>query len=82
MERFKKIVTDKEKQPEKTTIRTYKGDNSVINKPYITCLEYDELASKFNKIIINDCTFVFSVDMLKDELGDKYVESTLDNIIS
>ena len=81
MERFKKVVTDKDKQPENTTIRIYKGDNSIINRPYITCLEYDELASKFNKIIINDCTFVFSVDMLKDELGDKYQDGTLDKII-
>lgn len=80
MERFKKIIIDKEKQPENTKIRVYKGDNSIINQPYLTCLEYDELASRFNKIIINDCTFVFSVDMLKDELGDKYQESTLDKI--
>ena len=81
MERFKKVVTEKDKQPENTTIRVYKGDNSIINQPYLTCLEYDELASKFNKIIINDCTFVFSVDMLKDELGDKYQDATLDKIM-
>lgn len=80
MERFKKIILDPEKRPEKTSIRVFKGDNSVINRPYLTCLEYDDLASRFNKIIINDCTFVFSVDMLKEELGDKYVESTLDKI--
>lgn len=81
MERFKKVVVDKDKQPEGTSIRVYKGDNSIINQPYITCLEYDELASRFNKIIINDCTFVFSVDMLKDELGDKYQDGTLDKLI-
>ena len=81
MERFKKIVLDPEKQPEGARITNYKGDNSVINQKYLTCLEYDELAARFNKIIINDCTFVFSVDMLKEELGDKYKDSTLDSII-
>ena len=80
MERFKKIVSDKEKQPEGSNIKVYKGDNSVVNRPYLTCLEYDNLASRYNKIIINDCTFVFSVDMLKDELGDKFKEGTLDSI--
>lgn len=81
MERFKKIINDKSKQPENTNIRVYKGDNSIINQPYITCLEYDELASRFNKVIINDCTFVFSVDMLKSELGDKYQNGTLDKMV-
>lgn len=81
MERFKKMLLDKEKQPENTSIRVFKGDNSSINRDYLTCLEYDELASKYNKIMINDCTFVFSVDMLKEELGDKYTPSTLESII-
>lgn len=81
MERFKKIITDPEKRPDNANIRVYKGDNSVINRPYLTCLEYDELASKYNKVIINDCTFVFSVDMLKEELGDKFKDSTLEEII-
>lgn len=81
MERFKKILSDPEKRPEKTSITVYKGDNSVINQKYLTCLEYDDLAKRYNKIIINDCTFVFSVDMLKEELGGKYEESNLDNMI-
>lgn len=81
MERFKKILNDPSKRPEGNTFRIYKGDNSVINRQYLTCLEYDDLASKYNKIIINDCTFVFSVDMLKEELGSKYVDSTLESII-
>lgn len=81
MERFKKMVLDPEKQPKGVKITTYKGSNISPNDPYATCLEYDELASKFNKIIIGDCTFVFSIAMLKEELGDKYVDPTLDNII-
>ena len=81
MERFKKIISDEEKRPKGTTVRVYKGDNSVINRPYLTCLEYDQLASMYNKVIINDCTFVFSVDMLKEELGDKFKDSTLEEII-
>lgn len=80
MERFKKVILDPEKCPPNTTIRVYKGYNSVINQKYLTCLEYDDLAARFNKIIINDCTFVFSVDMLKEELGDKYQDSTLERI--
>lgn len=81
MERFKKVITDPDKRPTGTDIRVYKGDNSVINQPYLTCLEYDDLASRYNKIIINNCTFVFSVDMLKEELGDKFKDSTLEEII-
>ncbi len=81
MERFKKILVDPSKRPDNVNIRVYKGDNSVINQPYLTCLEYDDLASRYNKIIINDCTFVFSVDMLKEELGDKYKDSTLEEIM-
>lgn len=81
MERFKKILLDADKRPEKTDVRVYKGDNSVINRPYLTCLEYDQLASMYNKVIINDCTFVFSVDMLKEELGDKFKDSTLEEIM-
>lgn len=81
MERFKKVLVDPDKRPEGTNIRVYKGDNSVINRPYLTCLEYDDLASRYNKVIINNCTFVFSVDMLKEELGDKYKDSTLEEII-
>lgn len=81
MERFKKILLDPSKRPEKTTVQVYKGYNSVINQQYLTCLEYDDLAAKFNKIVINDCTFVFSVDMLKEELGDKYKDATLENIM-
>jgi hypothetical protein len=81
MERFKKVLSDPTKRPENVNIRVYKGDNSVINQPYLTCLEYDELASRYNKVIINDCTFVFSVDMLKEELGDQYKDSTLDETI-
>ena len=81
MERLRKVISDSEKRPAGTEIRVYKGDNSVINQPYLTCLEYDQLASMYNKVIINNCTFVFSVDMLKEELGDKFKDSTLEEII-
>lgn len=81
MERLKRLLVDETKRPDHVKIRVYKGDNSVINNPYATCLEYDELGSLYNKIVINDCTFIFSVDMLKDELGSKYKEPTLDEII-
>ena len=80
MERFKKILIDEDARS-RWKIRTYKGDNSVINRPYLTCLEYDELAARYNKVIIGSCTFVFSVDMLKEELGDRYKDSTLDEIM-
>lgn len=80
MERFKKIILDPE-NPSDAKIHCYKGDNSTINRQYLTCLEYDELAARFNKIIINDCTFVFSIEMLKEELGSKYEESTLDKMM-
>lgn len=81
MERFKKIVIDKSKHPEGSKIAVFKGDNTVTNKDYVTCLEYDELATKYNKIVINDCTFVFSMDILKEELGTKFKDPTLDSII-
>ena len=41
MERFKKVLVDPDKRPEGTNIRVYKGDNSVINRPYLTCWRYN-----------------------------------------
>lgn len=81
MERFKKILRNPENYNTGATIKVYRGSNLIPNESYATCLEYDELAAKYNKVIINDCTFVFSIDMLKEELGDKYKESTLQEII-
>ena len=80
MERFKKLILD-ETNPTGADIKLYKGDNSVVNQGNLTCLEYDELAMRYNKIVINDCTFVFSIDMLKEELGDKYKDGTLEKLI-
>lgn len=75
IERFKKMVEDPNSK------WSYKrGNNSVVNSGNITCLEYDMLAVRYNKITCGDCHFVFNVDLLQEETGHKY-ESTLDKVL-
>lgn len=81
MERFKKIIKSPNDYDIGVPITVYRGSNLIPNEPYATCLEYDELAARYNKIIIGDCTFVFSIAMLKEELGAAYKDSTLQEII-
>lgn len=72
MEKFKKLLLD-----ETYGISVKKGSNMEANVGNLTCLEYDEMASHYTEIAIGDCHFVFNVELLKNELGDKY-EVSLD----
>lgn len=58
-----------------------KGQNTEANRPYLTVLEYDQLAALYTKIEIGKSTYVFNIDMLKEELGAKYKDGNLDEII-
>lgn len=62
MEKFKKILLDKQ-----YGVTFTRGNNTSSNKGKLTCLEYDQFASKYNEIIIGDCHFVFNVDKLEEK---------------
>lgn len=59
MEKLKKIMLDKQ-----YGVTFTRGNNTVANAGKLTCLEYDQFASKYNEIQIGDCHFVFNVDKL------------------
>lgn len=61
MEKFKKILLDKE-----YGITFTRGNNTIVNAGKLTCLEYDQFASKYNEIVIGDCHYVFNVDKLEE----------------
>lgn len=71
MEKFKKMCNE----PKKYGFVVEKGNNSQLNRNYITNLEFDELSSMFNRITIGDSVFIFNCDQLKAELGDPFVNS-------
>lgn len=71
MEKFKKLLLD-----ETYGIRYRKGNNTDPNRGKLTCLEYDELASKYTEIIIGNAHFIFNIDKLVEDLGGEY-SSTL-----
>lgn len=74
-EKIRKLIEDP-----KSTISIHNGDNTSINKEYLTCLEYDELAKRYNVINIGNASFVFNAKLLHDEFGGKE-KSTLDKIL-
>lgn len=75
VERFKKLV-----EAPNNSWTVVRGDNSEANKGELTCLEYDNLAVRYNTIISGKYHFVFNVDQLMDETDHKF-ESTLDKIL-
>ena len=74
-ERFKKLV---ENPDSKWSFS--RGNNVTTNKGQLTCLEYDELAVRYNRVNIGNYHFVFNVELLMEETGHKY-KSTLDKIL-
>lgn len=75
VERFKKWIEDPKNQ-----VKVSKGYNTTANKGKLTCLEYDELGSHYNRITINNCTFVFNVELLMNETNNQY-QSSLEKIL-
>ena len=75
MEKFRKLMLD-----DKYKIVAKTGDNRHANKGQLTCLEYDEFASKYNEIVIGNSHFVFNMKKLKDDLDDAY-DSELGNYL-
>ena len=75
MEKFKKLLMD-----DTYGIRYRKGNNTVPNSGKLTCLEYDEFASKYTEIVIGDYHFVFNINLLEQELG-REIDSTLDKYL-
>lgn len=75
IEKFKKMVEDPN-----SAWKYHRGNNSGANRKHLTCLEYDMLAQRYNEVHIGSHHFVFSVEMLLEETGNKY-ESTLDKIL-
>lgn len=75
IERFKKIVEDPN-----SSWKFHRGNNAGANKKYLTCLEYDTLALRYNEVHLGSYHFVFNCDMLMEETGNKY-ESTLDKVL-
>ena len=74
-EKLKKMLSS-----DKYTMTSTRGDNTVVNKDYLTCLEYDELAKMFNIITIGSATFMFNAKELS-EIFDNKEKSTLDKIL-
>ena len=67
VEKFKKLMLD-----EAYGISYKKGNNLTANKGHLTCLEYDEFASKYSEIAIGNCHYVFNVERLESEFGNRY----------
>lgn len=61
VEKFRKLLLD-----EKYEISFKKGNNLNANKDYLTCLEYDEFASKYTEIVLGNCHFVFHAQQLNE----------------
>ena len=76
-ERFRKLTNDEEMRGYVTTLT---GCNTLVNKDYLTCLEYDELAKSYNRIEIGNAVFVFNMKILEEELGGQY-HSSLDSVL-
>lgn len=73
-EKFKKMIDNK------VVTNVKKGCNSELNKAYLTCLEYDQFAELYTSIQIGNNKFIFNMEDLISELGDKYKEATLTNM--
>ena len=74
-EKLKKMISDP-----KYTISVHNGCNTELNKNYLTCIEYDELAKSYNVINIGNATFMFNAKAL-EEVFDGKEKSTLDKIL-
>lgn len=75
MEKLRKYIT----KPE-NLVKVVRGSNVDVNKNYITCLEYDQLAETYSSIEIGKCKFIFNAKELEDIFGGKY-KSTTDSIL-
>lgn len=67
MEKFKKILLD-----EKYQVSFRKGNNANANKTYLTCLEYDEMASHYTEIVLGNCHFLFNMQQLNEIFHGQY----------
>ena len=74
-EKLRKILDDPS-----ATISKHNGCNINVNKDYLTCLEYDELAKLYNVINIGNASFIFNAKQLEEEFDGKE-HSTLDKIL-
>lgn len=66
-ERFKKLLADEEIKE----IKLVRGNSSEANKPYLTNLEYDELAKDYYKITTSKATFLFNAEELYNKFNGK-----------
>lgn len=73
-ERFRKLVEGD------NGWKVERGNNVDANRGKLTCLEYDWLAERYNRVSKGNIHFVFNVDALMNETGNKY-QSTLDKIL-
>lgn len=48
-----------------------RGDNSAINNPYKTVLEYDELAKTYSSIVSDKFRLIFNQHDIEEELGNR-----------
>ena len=70
MEKLRKYMSDPE-----NLVKVVRGSNSDINRDYITCLEYDQLAGTYSSIEIGKCKFIFNAKELDGIFDGKYKSS-------
>lgn len=66
-ERFKKLLSDEEIKE----IKVVRGNSTRANKPYLTNLEFDELAKDYYKITTSKATFLFNAEEIYNKFNGK-----------
>ena len=75
MEKLRKYIA----KPE-NLVKVVRGSNVDVNRQYMTCLEYDQLAETYSSIEIGKCRFIFNAKDMEDVFDGKY-KSTSDSIL-
>lgn len=74
VERIMKMIGSNDKMYEYFTV----GNNSIVNKSYITTIEYDEFAKVLTKFKSKDCTIFFNQNEATDYANSKGILDRID----